>query len=403
MKYFILLAAIISSQCVAAQQVVFTALDGVTGENIFWKVDVNTPFVYNNITDIINTHATYGGVHKGPICTSHNGNYYIFQSERFDTPDNTGGYPAITICKSDFSLFEVPKDGMGNAFHSEGIMQISNDGNTIYFVQSGDAHTRDIFKITKTGLSWSSPVPMSSSSEYDYNISPYLSYDETKIIYECSNDVSSSSAIVEVLSDGTSQIQKLSTASITGCSQMKSPCYDANGNIYFEAETTAERIWKLNATGGEPYIVNNDFTNDNSPVTLPDGRIASAYIGNSTHQIKVMNSDGQGDFMLTTEPSPFLEIYDIGISAGSNGLLSTLDFNTNKERLLLFPNPSKGIFNINTTENIKNIYAFDILGNKIKISKLSNNQFSIENTGIYFLKIELDNNTITNHKLIITN
>ncbi len=402
-KNLVIAAFITISLKIVAQQVVFTTQDKISGEDIFWKVNVNTPFIYYNLSTSINTRAAYSGVNKGPICTSHNGDYYIFQSERFDSSNNIDGYAAITICKSNFSYFEVPKDEKGNVFHAEGIMQISNDGRNIYFVQNGTTHTRDIFKITKTGLFWSDPIPLSSLSGYDYNISPYLSYDETKIIYECSNNVSSSSAIVEVLSDGTGQIQKTSITEIVGCSQMKSPCYDVDGNIYFEAETSAERIWKLNVAGGNPHIINNSFTNDNSPVTLPDGRIVSGYVGNTTHQIKIMNSNGLNNFMLTNDSSPFLEIFDIGISAGGNELLNTLDFNTNNVDLQLFPNPSNGVFTINTKVKIKKVTGFDVLGKEIIISVLSNNQFSIEDTGVYFLKIELENNTVTNHKLIISN
>ena len=67
----------------------------------------------------------------------------------------------------------------------------------------------------------------------------------------------------------------------------------------------------------------------------------------------------------------------------------------------LYPNPSNGAFNIDTTENIKNIVAFDILGKEIMVKTLSNNQFSIENKGVYFLKIELENSQIVNHKIIV--
>ena len=67
----------------------------------------------------------------------------------------------------------------------------------------------------------------------------------------------------------------------------------------------------------------------------------------------------------------------------------------------LYPNPSNGAFNIDTTENIKNIAAFDILGKEIMVKTLSNNQFSIENKGVYFLKIELENGQIVNRKIVI--
>lgn len=72
-----------------------------------------------------------------------------------------------------------------------------------------------------------------------------------------------------------------------------------------------------------------------------------------------------------------------------------------KSTISLYPNPSTGIFNINTNEIIKNITAFDILGKEIEIFFLSNNQFSIEKQGVYFIKVELENGQIINSKLII--
>ena len=69
--------------------------------------------------------------------------------------------------------------------------------------------------------------------------------------------------------------------------------------------------------------------------------------------------------------------------------------------IVLYPNPSNGVFNIDTTENIIKITAFDVLGKEIPAKTLTNNQFFIEKSGIYFLKIELENGTILNKKIMI--
>jgi signal transduction histidine kinase len=47
------------------------------------------------------------------------------------------------------------------------------------------------------------------------------------------------------------------------------------------------------------------------------------------------------------------------------------------------------------------ISASSVLGKETKVNQLSNNQFSIEKSGIYFLKIELENGTVFNEKIII--
>ncbi|GEM_PF-5176722 len=67
----------------------------------------------------------------------------------------------------------------------------------------------------------------------------------------------------------------------------------------------------------------------------------------------------------------------------------------------VYPNPSNGVFAISSTENLKKITAFDVLGKEISVNKTVNNQFSIEQSGIYFLKIELENGTVLNKKVIV--
>lgn len=376
-----------------AQQVVFT-VQNASSQDEFWKVNVGAPFIYEKITDSINQHAIYSGTNKGPICTSHNGDYYIFQSERFD--NNIGGYEAITICKSDFSYFEVPKDGSGNAFHSEGIMQVSNDGQTIYFVQGGGTHTRDIYKIAKSGAVWSAPFELTANTSSAYNISPYLSYNETKLIFESSSTSSFSTSLKEVIATGSGLTAITSIAAVANnCIQIKSPCYDVAGNIYFEAETDAERVWKISATGGTPVIVNNSFGNDNSPITLPDGRIASLHLPGSTHQIKIMDANGLNDFMITTTSGSFTEVFDIGMSAGGNSVSGIEKNNMINSLLTVYPNPSTGLFSLKMkAEGAVKIIVFNMISQNsfsLQYAKWNGTEelnLSSLPTGMYLVKIE---------------
>lgn len=90
-----------------------------------------------------------------------------------------------------------------------------------------------------------------------------------------------------------------------------------------------------------------------------------------------------------------------------NGVLSAESFEANQ--IAVFPNPSKGIFNIGFGNLSPNqIEVYDISGKLImKKNKLevSNNQTSIDlsnaSNGVYFVKIATENNTIT--KRIIKN
>ena len=90
-----------------------------------------------------------------------------------------------------------------------------------------------------------------------------------------------------------------------------------------------------------------------------------------------------------------------------NGVLSANSFEANQ--VAIYPNPSNGIFNIGFGNLSPNkIEVYDISG-KLILQKnsleVTNNQTNIDlsntSTGVYFVKISTDNNTIT--KRIIKN
>lgn len=385
-----------------AQSVYFTSRN-TQDEDVFFKVDVNLPFVYENITDVINSNALYSGINKGPLIVSHNGNFLIFQSDRFANSTITGGYEAITICSSDFSTFEVPTDAFGNAFHSEGIMQVSNDGQSIYFVQGGGTHGRDIYKIVRNGGFWSDPIELTSSSTFDFNLSPYLSYDETKIIFEASNNQSLNTNISQVMSDASSLENIISIGEITNATQIKSPCYDENENVFLEVETDAERIWKINV-GGSPEMINSSYTNDNSPVTLPGGKVISVFIGSSTHQIKTMDNSGVNLVMLSEPNAQFEEVFDIGISAGGSSLsmISKID----NSLFTLYPNPVQNLLTIIKNTDLVYYKIYDIFGKLLLQDKFN---FSSQNetlsltliSGNYIFEVENSEGVLFQQKLIV--
>jgi hypothetical protein len=70
--------------------------------------------------------------------------------------------------------------------------------------------------------------------------------------------------------------------------------------------------------------------------------------------------------------------------------------------LVIYPNPSEGIFNI-TAKNtqIDTIEVYDVLGKQISIKYNTDNASNVEldlstaSTGIYFVKIQSDDQTVT--------
>ena len=90
-----------------------------------------------------------------------------------------------------------------------------------------------------------------------------------------------------------------------------------------------------------------------------------------------------------------------GVVANYDTSLSQNNFEAAANTIQVYPNPSLSKFIIESTQKIKKTTAFDILGKEIKVNQLLNNQFSIEKSGIYFLKIELENGAVLNQKIII--
>jgi mannan endo-1,4-beta-mannosidase len=67
----------------------------------------------------------------------------------------------------------------------------------------------------------------------------------------------------------------------------------------------------------------------------------------------------------------------------------------------LFPNPSTGIFSINNLKEIKSMKTFDLLGKEVELIQLSDNTFSINNKGVYFIQIQTEQNQLITKRLMI--
>ncbi|CAM4186097.1 polysaccharide lyase family 8 super-sandwich domain-containing protein [Flavobacterium weaverense] len=87
----------------------------------------------------------------------------------------------------------------------------------------------------------------------------------------------------------------------------------------------------------------------------------------------------------------------------TNAILSTQEFD--KSGITIFPNPAKDILTINGIEsnNVKTATIISMLGQQIKTVDKPGNQINVSNIqeGIYFLKLQLDDNRTVTKKLII--
>lgn len=74
----------------------------------------------------------------------------------------------------------------------------------------------------------------------------------------------------------------------------------------------------------------------------------------------------------------------------------------NENNVVLYPNPSNGIFSIETNQTIKYFKAFDLIGNEVELFEINKNSFMISkwNSNVVFIQFQLENGQIVNQKLI---
>ena len=91
--------------------------------------------------------------------------------------------------------------------------------------------------------------------------------------------------------------------------------------------------------------------------------------------------------------------------ADTNAFIRSVKFQDNvekeffKDKILLYPNPSKGTINIKSTENINQIKIYSVLGKLIYSEKgfANLNEYSIDlaNNGLYYVAIFTENGVLT--------
>ena len=298
---------------------------GDVGVPVLWRIQAKPGAQPENLTEKLNAIAPFSGADNGPITVSPDGAWYVFQSSRFAS--DTGGSSVMTIAPADFSSAETVRDSSG-VIYNEGLGQALPGGKAIVFSSGGGTHTRDLFVIRRGTSGWGEPESITTDSPFAFHSWPVLSADGTKVVFDASDvdqDGSGGTRIAEVKLDGTG-FRVLVTpddgppgSTSTYCSF---PAYTSDGlGIVFESTWNgSEQVWRRSLQGGAVQLLNDGFTDDNSPVALPGGLIASLWLGsatgNSLHEIKIMDSTGQNDFMLTSTNSPFAQVDDIGMGAG---------------------------------------------------------------------------------------
>jgi Tol biopolymer transport system component len=295
------------------------------GARTLWRMQGMPAAVPENLSAKLDAIAKFPGEHAGPISVSPDGLWYVFQSSRF--AEDASGSLVLTIAPADFSTAETIHTSQG-VIYNEGMAQATARGDAIIYSDSGATHTRDLYIIRRNASGWSDPVCLTQSSPFAFHSWPRLSADGAKVVFNASDQDQYGSAgtrIAEVRLDGSGF--RVLAAPADGPAGTTSdycsfPAYSADGqSVFFEALWGgSEQIWNRSLAGGAATIVNGQFTDDNSPAVLPDGRVVSLWLGsaagNGLHEIKVMNANGADYSMLTAPSALFSEIDDIGLGAG---------------------------------------------------------------------------------------
>ena len=232
------------------------------------------------------------------VNASPNGEWLIFSSERH--PDCMG-WACLMLADGDLTgLTPVMADG--NVIHEEGTSAIDSTGTKIVFSMEEGAHTRDLFIVEKNGDRWGAPRVLTAQSPFAYNNTPAFSDDGSRVLFECGDEPYMNKSICQVHVDGTAfQTLFSPDARFTAA---RTPDYAPDGTIVTELDSVenGESIYRISPDTGSITPINLSFSNDNSPCVLSDGRIASLWLnregGEGLHELKIMNSDGSGDFML---------------------------------------------------------------------------------------------------------
>jgi hypothetical protein len=201
---------------------------------------------------------------------------------------------------------------------------VASGGGVIVYPATGGPHSVDLYAIKKTLTGWSAPVLLTAASPFAFHHDVSVASDGTRAVFDCGADpyAQPPTSMCEVATDGTGFQEVLSPSDGPdhGASHaLHHPDYTPQGDFVFEADWPSEQIWKVARGSKAPVQLSAATeTDDNSPCVLPNGRVASLWLGRpgnngSVHELKVMNADGSGSVMVMTGT----DIVDIGIGCGN--------------------------------------------------------------------------------------
>jgi hypothetical protein len=260
---------------------------------------------------------------------SRDGQWLALVTSRF----SCSGGGCLAVARADGTAGGLVKPG-GQVVYPEDRASISSGGTTIVYPAEGGPHGWDLYATTLSAGSWSAPLLLTAgmqggpndggSGEFAHWVG--FSPDGASVVFECGpSEYQTPGADICVSKlDGTSTtiaVSHLAWPGTTSSDYTHAPDYAPDGTIVFEAEWnpaggggSSERIWRFTPSSGTTLalVTPTSIGDDNSPCVLPDGRIASLWLPNSNHELKVMNADGTNGTVIEAD----VDIEDVGTSCG---------------------------------------------------------------------------------------
>lgn len=273
-----------------------------------------------NLSATLVAHAIQGGEDQY-LNVSPNGAWFVLASERFHA--DCDGWSCLSVVPASLGAPQTIIAG-GGVLHPEGHAAVSSDGTRVVYAGTDGPHGIDLYLTTRAGTAWSAPqlLTPASASSHEFHDWPAFSSDGTKLLMTCGAEVFDSRGICEVGVDGGGFRTVLAADHVPPgqagpAVSLHHPDYGPNGSIVFEGDWGGERIWRLSAGASEPESI-GEFSNDNTPCVLANGRIASLWLNRpenseGVHELKTMAADGTQPTILV----PLMDVSDFGLGCAN--------------------------------------------------------------------------------------
>jgi class 3 adenylate cyclase len=297
-------------EATGAGRVVYSVYGGQPTAEHMYRIAAQAAATPEDLSDTLDALAPGGRDHW--VDVSPDGAWLVLGTERFD-PECTG-WPCLAVAPADLSTAEIVRVA-GDVVHPGGPGAIAGDLVVVFPLADGP-HETDLWAIRRQGEGWGEALLLTGDSPYAYHAEPALSADGTWVVFECGDRPYGElgTALCEVGTDGTRFHVVLEPADappgLPAEAALRQPASAPDGALVFEA-TWDGAVWRL-PPGGAPERVAPGVDKDGAPCVLPDGRVASLWLGRpggeGLHELKVTTGDGSEHIDLV----PGVDIEHIG-------------------------------------------------------------------------------------------